>query len=538
MKRAAHPVLLARRAKPVIETLRYGVSSPVSKASESALISTFFPYLPSHQNGRLTRWSAYFTTGGAFKIAVLRLNGYSWDKVYLSSTITASAGVNTYTAADFGAIDIRVGDIVGFYCAAGKIGYSDSDGFGVNTFSMSGEPTATGNVLSHSVTARNWQMSYSVQGMCAPSASLFDETFGDTSIPWDWEHQAAAWTYDGTKATSGTAGNVNSLNYRFAIGNLSTWTWTTDFTFDTSDAILSLVTRNVPQTTCGFYFLINRSTGELVIYRTSGGNGWDDAAGVVAVDTKATGLTLSTATTYRAKVVKSFRSASVTITDVATPANTYTWSWDQDDFTVSPTRGFGYGKPAFIALTGTVSILSTSFVVPTAQPDWLFIGDSITEGSGLTATTQMLPRLVAASRNVTIQTSAQGGAGTLHTPKRLAAEIPHIRPKNVHFLIGTNDTVTADWQAKMAGMRDLMTGLCSGTVRVGAIPAEAADTNPELVMNPYIIAQGWATVRHDLALTSPATGLGANRNASLYYDTLHPNASGHAAMAARFAVDV
>ncbi len=266
-----------------------------------------------------------------------------------------------------------------------------------------------------------------------------------------------------------------------------------------------------------------------------------DAGALSAVDTNATGITFATGTTYRMTIAKSFRSFTCTIANPAVPAETFTYSVNQEDATngTIQTRGFGYGKPGFAAISGTVSVLSSSFAVPNARPDWLFIGDSITEGSGTTNTTANYSRLISASRGYVMQTSAQGGASTLHTPGRLYCETEYLCPKNVHFLLGTNDTVEADWQGKVGRMRDTLTGICTGRVVVGCVPPEdpPAGVDPESIAT-YIASQGWTTVQHNRALTTGNTGLNADRNASLFFDTLHPNADGHSAMAARFYSDL
>ncbi len=89
----------------------------------------------------------------------------------------------------------------------------------------------------------------------------------------------------------------------------------------------------------------------------------------------------------------------------------------------------------------------------------------------------------------------------------------------------------------MGIIRDYLTGICQQVV-IGCVPPESADPLPETEYNPHILAQGWQTVRHDLALTNPATGLGANRDATLFADTLHPNSAGHSARRNRFRGDL
>lgn len=516
------------------ETLRYGVSAPATKSSTTSVTTCWIPFLPCHQSGSLASVSVFFKAAGNYKLIVLRQVGETWDEVYKSASRTvAGAGLVSLTSADFGSIAVLPGDLVGIYCATVGMAYETVAGVGCYYITKSGETTATGNVLTpNSTTQQSLQINYTVTGPVQPSNTLFNEGFDGAAIPWRWKHANGVWTYANGKATSGAAGNLNALEYRFEIGHLAQWTWITRFMFETSAARFGVLTRNNSQTTFGSFVEVKQGTGDLVVYAAYSING-----SLSALNTYPTGITFAVGTEYEIKVQKSFRTKTIIVSNPAVPAETYSVTINEEDaIATSLPSGNWYGAPSFTPVAGTVSVISTRFDVPTARPDLFFVGDSNTEGSGQNNSSTTVARRVATARGQTLQTSAQGGASTLHTPKRLMGEIAHIAPAWSIISIGTNDTVTADWQTRMDAAYDYLSGICKKAI-IAMVPPETADTNPELVMNPYIISKGWPTVRYDLALTTPPTGLAADRNAALFYDTLHCNAAGTAAEAARFDID-
>lgn len=528
-------------------TLRYGVTTPVALASSLATNTVWVPYRPIGQAGTLQTVSLYFNVTGAYKLKVLRPGDVTCDEVY-SGAFTATTGLNTLTTADFGVVTVAKGDLVGIYTQVARPAY-DASGPGADYYYKLGDTTASGNTLLYEPTIFHFQMAFTVLGLPSYSNGVFDEAFDGGALPFGWKHNNPAnpWTYSGAKATTGTTGHANSLNHNHVYGNLSNWTWYTEFTFDTAGARFFMATRNTVQTINGTFFEVDEGTNNLVVYHTSGKNGWDNSGGLVAFSTTSTGMTLATATPYRLSLQKAFRTLTITLTDINTPANTYTATFDVEDGTGTPgsgtlMAGFADGAPAVGAVLGTISVTRSKFDVLNATPDWLFLGDSITEGSGITSSALGYARTIAADTGLTIVTSCQGGATSSHCVDRLVDELNVMRPTKVHFLVGTNDTTstgqsTATWKANMSYLIDILTGL-GIEVWVGCIPPEAADNNPETDMNPFIIAQGWNKVRYDLALTNPATGLAVNRDATKFYDTLHPNALGNSAMRDRFLLDV
>jgi hypothetical protein len=519
-----------------IRTLRYGVASPSDQTFESAINITWFPLLPCHQKGKLTQVRGFWKSSGNYKIKVARFNGVTWDEAWTSDTLVGNGDSTVDLSANN--IDILPGDIVGFEAgtarlaairnAGGDVGGGVMFAYKLGAFSGTNQTLILSTALTDMYT---WQFSYTVEGEVKNRPTIFDQSFANSVLPWDWRHNSTAWVYSSGKAVSGAAGVANRLEFQFPIGNLSNWTWTTDFQFDTTGSAALFTTSNYVNGTNGFAFEIDSTTGNLVLYRTSTSDGWTGGA-LNAADTQATGISFATGTTYQISISKSFRAASISITNTESPSETFTYGWSQEDATVSANmlRGYGYGRPGFSASSGTISVSRSRFVLPTSKPKWLFIGDSITEGTGVTTTLNTYARRTGLS----LFTSANGGAATSHVTQRLGAEQVFICPENFHFLIGTNDTVSATWITRMNHFYDRLTGTAKKVI-IGCVPAEAADPNPEDNFNPHIISEGWPTVRYDLALSTDGTGAG--RIGALYFDTLHPNNAGHEAMYQRFITD-
>lgn len=529
-----------------LQVLRYGPTTPAAKGSSLSLNTVWIPYRPITQTGTLTSVQVYFDVTGAYKLKVLRPGTTTWDEV-ASVALTATSGLNSLTSSDFGTISVSPGDIVGIFTSTARPSY-DTTGAGCKYYYKFGETAASGNTLLYGPTVYNFQIRFTVTGLQTTSTTLFDQDFAGGALPIRWANNSATvWTFAGAKATNGAASVANSLNYNHCVGNLSNWTWYSDFTFDTSGARFCMFTRNAVQVINGTCFEVDQATNNLVIYHSTGTNGYSNNGGLTAVSTNATGITFATATTYRMTLTKSFRTLTFSIYNVAVPAQTYTLVVSVEDGTGTPgsgtlKAGFAYGQPALASIVGTVSVTRSKFIATTVTPDWFLVGDSITEGTGVTSSTLGYPRLIASDTGLSIMTSANGGGTSAHCANRLADELAYMRPTNVHFLMGTNDTIVSGddpvpWEGRMSYMKDILEGL-GITVTIGCIPPEAADTNPASVMNPYIIAQGWAKVRYDLALTNPATGATADRDVTKFYDSLHPNAAGNSAMRDRFRSDV
>jgi lysophospholipase L1-like esterase len=133
--------------------------------------------------------------------------------------------------------------------------------------------------------------------------------------------------------------------------------------------------------------------------------------------------------------------------------------------------------------------------------------------------------------------SAHAGNGSSNILTRLEKELRQFMPNHVVVLVGTNDTDVNVWKANIAEIVERVEA-CGATCWLGAVPAEASDSNPETEFNPWLRTNyPGQVIGFDYALTTGGTGLAANRRADFYRDTLHPNDAGYSAMYARVQSD-
>ncbi len=79
-----------------------------------------------------------------------------------------------------------------------------------------------------------------------------------------------------------------------------------EFQFDTAGARFAAMTYNTIQVTNGVFMEINSGTGNMVLYFTTGANGYSAGGGLTAESTNATGITFTTGVTYTATITKNF----------------------------------------------------------------------------------------------------------------------------------------------------------------------------------------------------------------------------------------
>ncbi len=120
------------------------------------------------------------------------------------------------------------------------------------------------------------------------------------------------------QATSTATGATNGLVHQLNLGNLSNWTFTANFQFDTAGARFAMMTHNIIQNTNGCFFEVNSGTGNLVIYYTTGQNGYTASGGLTAESTNATGITFTTGVTYTMTLIKNFRTMTFRISNGVT----------------------------------------------------------------------------------------------------------------------------------------------------------------------------------------------------------------------------
>lgn len=352
---------------------------------------------------------------------------------------------------------------------------------------------------------------------------LLDEDFADAAISLDFT--ATNWTQGSGVATSASTGLANPLEWRAASPYFSRSKHRVKFTFDDAGSSVLVYRRVNSAQTLGTIFEIDMAGDTLRLYAA-----WSGGTPLPSVLTsKVCGFSFATGNAYIAEVEKDYKTLTLTITDAVTGA-TDSLSYDAD--TLGLGGGLLLGAPGVAAKAGTVSVHRFSYLSSVKDPKVICFGDSITEGTGAT-----IPNTWAymVAENAGGLTSAHSGEGVSGILQRAERELRLFSPKYAIVLIGTNDTNMTTWQDGIGFIAEKC--LNAGVTPVfGTLPPEAADTNPVLVQNPYIRASGYRYIDFARALTTG--GNGSSRDASKFFDALHPNTAGHLAMYQRVRLDL
>ena len=185
--------------------------------------------------------------------------------------------------------------------------------------------------------------------------------------------------------------------------------------------------------------------------------------------------------------------------------------------------GAMYDFPVFGTTEG-VCCFKRAFCTVSPDYDVVFIGDSITEGSGLSVADTWANRVIASDYVRSGLNCGRGGGNIDNALLCVRDILPAIRPKMVVVTIGTNGGNTA---AKLAA---LVTGIRSlGAVPViNAIPMKSTGGSP--AANELILALDTLHCRFDIA-TAIDNDTEQGQDSSLFQaDRLHPNAAGGTAL--------
>jgi len=189
-------------------------------------------------------------------------------------------------------------------------------------------------------------------------------------------------------------------------------------------------------------------------------------------------------------------------------------------------------------VSGSARLLSFEHQASQSPTPTLYIlGDSITDDYGNQPDDKKYGALLRDTLGATqVVISGIPGATATGAIPRLQAELANIQPKNVLIYLGTN--ADASFSTSLKTLVSIAQA-AGAKVLVATIASSAANT---AIVNAL---QGVTVVHFDLALT--ASGAGSALNASMYNsvdvdgdpynDWIHPNAAGHAAMAARVLAD-
>lgn len=489
--------------------------------------------------GRVKELTLACSGSGDFAVVLLRPNADGTASVVESAALNSSgSGVKTFVAGvDFPAWELdgmlQIGIQTGTsgapglrYASSGE-GYSFFVGTASGTFSLSN--TAAGEIYYAVTVAADEARS---------GGATLESVAGFSCLPAGWSNGGSTWTFSSASrsATSGATGLSNQLRSGARFGlDARTLRW--EFSLGSGSSIAAFLTNPIEGgINAGSLVRVNAADQLLEIYGAYTGS---NTPALVT----STAAVITSGTRYVLEWTKSGRSFTVALktrggTTVATLTRTATpWGY-------STYPSFGYdqgamqGAPGVAAIAGAVTVYELEHRANVrVRPRLMIIGDSITEGFAVTDAQKWSALLAAQIGQYEVCSSGIGGATTTSVLGRLASELLAIRPQNVIIFLGTNadasfatNIVTLAYSAHRAG----------ANVYVCTVPTSSTHTATVNGMAAWV-----RKIALDLALTNSGAGsgvvaalyAGTDAGGGAFNDSLHPNADGHAAMAARVLAD-
>lgn len=244
-------------------------------------------------------------------------------------------------------------------------------------------------------------------------------------------------------------------------------------------------------------------------------------------------------TIYTLNLVKNATSLSMTLCDKTTGKS----------YTIETTTNYmtGFGNITTTASGGTVYISEYKLYLPfiRTNPAWLFGGDSITQGVGVTdISNRWCSRILEkyCDGDGIIWGKGYDKSSGMLTRLQAIYDLGY-KPKNVVIMIGTNDTLDSTsgydlWVSNIDSMIELIT--TNGGNPIFCVPpmkhTEEAN-NIIFQMRDYLLSKPYKVIRMDLATS--VDGVGVTQDTSLFNsDKLHPNDAGTLKMYERFLLDI
>ena len=356
--------------------------------------------------------------------------------------------------------------------------------------------------------------------------------------PVGWTNGGSTWTFSPVTraATSGTVGLANQLRTGLRYGlDKRTLRW--EFSLGSASSIAAFLTNPVEGgIQSGSLVYVDAAAQQIQVYgRYTGSN-------TPALITS-TACALTSGVRYVFEWTKSGRTFTAAVktrggTTVASITRTATpWGY-------STYPSFGYdqgtmqGAPGVAAIAGSVSVFSFDHrAACMVNPDLYILGDSITEGFGVTDAQKWTGLVEAALGVARVAHSGIGGATTTSALGRITSEITSLRPRNVLIYLGTNPD--ASFAANIVTMAYAAQQL-GANVYFATVPTSSTNTASVNGLAAWI-----RKIAFDVALTTGGAGTSlvtasytnTDANGNSYNDSLHPNAVGNLAMYNRIVTD-
>ena len=240
------------------------------------------------------------------------------------------------------------------------------------------------------------------------------------------------------------------------------------------------------------------------------------------------------------KLRKNCRVNTATVRDVMTGSIIATITNRSNDGVIIPASAYQFGSPFFAAMSGASLLVRVSTNSGRKSPRVMMVGDSITEVpyDSSVQLTQRWARIVKNALGGNAVIAGLSGSKADEIAPLLLNEIPAIKPEWIISNFGTNDmdSSLATFQTNINSLVSYCStkGINLAVAKIQPIPSRTfTNLNAFIDTLPHWVRR----IRMDLALTTGNDGTTFN-SANYGTDQLHPNATGHALMAARVVVDL
>lgn len=525
-------------------TLTLGAASPADQATTISTSSTFIMRDSNPEPGIVSQVSLYSKLAGQAMFLILQPVAGGGYTLLGRDMLTLAVGVNTYTVAGgtLPLFEIPRGCLFGVFALTASAITYENGSTKAGYYSITGEVTGAAGSMAQSY-GREIQMQVQViaptlvRKLNNATPQYFVDLDITTTAAIPASAKSAGMSYSGGYAVSTTTGISSAYIESLKSSNNHRTRQRAVIQLQSADARVAIYRRpvlNLSGVDAGTVAEVDIVNNRIILYQTWGGSALPSTRDTKTLST----ITLTQSRDYICELKNDKKQISFTITDSTTGVSD-TLTVDSD--AVAAAAGLCYGAPgvAVIAGTGAVSRITQQPLV--RNPKLAIIGDSITEGSGTTQANAWANLVMDALSGSAI-VCADGGTASDVALRQVFEILPrHPSLEYVLVLIGTNDATAGasgvtNWQTHLPLLRAACSAYGVTPIIAHVIPRNDANQTHVNSINTYIRAQGWRTVRMDLALSVGNDG--TTWNASQMNDSLHPNTAGHLAVYNRVRTDV
>lgn len=501
----------------------------------SNLDSSYTWVIPQSRNFPqvLKRFKIYCSTGGTIKLKLIVPSNGGFTITDLQ-TLTCSTGLSDFetVASTLTRQIIPTGGMIGFKPGTAVVSYiSETTELYMGYLRFTGDASGTHVVPESYSYNHQIQAQYETEfsNLSLLSNTIYSDDCSGNVIPNYGIN--TTWTFSGGNCLNGSTGLDDFLDL-WPVTNGNDHSFKVQFQFTAAGNRFCIYKKpifdyGIGSTDYGTILEADLDNNRLVFYEEWSGHVNYTLPSVLSTLTL-TNLTLTTGVVYELELAKDNKLTMGIITDT-TNGDSQILYVQNDPTNIS---GLAYGRPGMACLAGAagdIKVTNIQIDVVEANPRSLFIGDSISEGTGSARNSNFATLTDYNSKSVRI--NAEGSSTLKNVTNRLRHELKFCKPKYV-IIESVNNNATAGLVTEYAAQ---MPTLYQEILNAGAIPIILVPTpinnagqqaNKE-TNRAWLLANidNASLCRTDLALSTGNDGF--TYEASLMSDTIHWNTAGH-----------